>query len=108
MGGYSIQRRRVGDKTIKLSIKVVPGSSRNCIAGWLDETLKIRVTAPAERGRANVAVAAIMAEALGVPGECIRIVAGQASARKMVEIVGLSESEVYLRLSKGASPATKT
>jgi uncharacterized protein (TIGR00251 family) len=91
-----------GDKTIKLPIKVVPASSRNCIAGWLDETLKIRVTAPAERGKANAAVAAIIAEALGVSKECIRVVAGQASARKIVEIIGLSESEVYLRLSRGA------
>jgi uncharacterized protein len=85
-----------------LPIKVVPASSRNCIAGWLDETLKIRVTAPAERGKANAAVATIIAEALGVSKECIRVVAGQASARKIVEIIGLPESEVYLRLSRGA------
>jgi uncharacterized protein len=86
----------------KLLIKVVPASSRNCIAGWLGETLKIRVTAPAERGKANAAVAAIIAEALGVSKECIRVVAGPASPRKTVEIDGLSESEVYQRLSRGA------
>ena len=87
-------------KVIKLPIKVVPASSRNCIAGWLGETLKVRVTAPAERGKANAAVETIIAEALGVSKECIRVVAGQTSARKLVEIAGLSEEQVHLRLSK--------
>jgi uncharacterized protein YggU (UPF0235/DUF167 family) len=58
------------------------------------------VTAPAERGKANLAVETIIAETLEVSRECIRVVAGQTSARKTVEIIGLSESEVYLRLSK--------
>jgi uncharacterized protein (TIGR00251 family) len=89
-----------GDTTITLPIKVVPASSRNGIAGWLDGTLKVRVTAPAERGKANTAVVTVIAEALGVAHESIQIVAGHASARKIVEIAGLSESEVYRRLSR--------
>jgi uncharacterized protein (TIGR00251 family) len=96
------ERRSIhGDTTIKLRIKVVPASSRNCIAGWLDDTLKVRVTAPAEGGKANAAVETTIAEALGLSKEGARIVAGRASPRKVVEITGLSESEVYQRLSKG-------
>jgi len=86
-----------------LPIKVVPASSRNCIAGWLGDTLKVRVTAPAERGKANAAVERVLAEALGVSKECIRVVRGQTSARKAVEIIGLSEDEVHRRLSSGAA-----
>lgn len=86
-----------------MPIKVVPASSRNCVAGWLGEALKVRVTAPAERGRANAAVETTIAEALGVSKECIRVVTGKTSARKAVEIIGVSESEVYRRLSKGAA-----
>jgi uncharacterized protein YggU (UPF0235/DUF167 family) len=63
--------------------------------------LKVRVTAPPERGRANAAVEAAIAGALDVPPDCVRIVAGQTSARKVVEIDGLAESEVHRRLSKG-------
>jgi hypothetical protein len=92
-----------GGATIKLRVKVIPGSSRNCVAGWLGETLKVRVTAVAERGRANAAVEETVAEALGVPGRCARVVAGRTSPRKLVEIVGLSESEVHRRLSRGAA-----
>lgn len=79
----------------KLPIKVVPSSSREGIAGWLGDVLKIRVRAPAERGRANEAVERVLSEALGAPA---RIVAGRASARKTVEIAGVSEAEVRRRL----------
>jgi uncharacterized protein len=84
-----------------LQIKAIPASSRNCIAGWLGETLKVRVTAPAERGKANAAIEATIAEALGLPREGVRIVAGHSSPRKVLEIAGLSEAEVYRRLAKG-------
>ncbi len=45
--------------TTRLLIKVVPASSRDCIAGWLGETLKVRVRAPAECGKANAEEARI-------------------------------------------------
>jgi uncharacterized protein YggU (UPF0235/DUF167 family) len=71
--------------------------------GWLGETLKVRVRAPAEGGQANAAVEDILAGALGVPKECARIVAGRTSARKVVEISGLSESEIRRRVSRVSS-----
>jgi len=86
--------------TIKLAVKVVPGSSRNCVAGWLGDALKVRVTAPPEQGKANAAVEGTIAEALRISRDCVRIVAGGTSARKLVEISGLAESEVHRRLSK--------
>ncbi len=70
-----------GAPTIKLPIKVVPASSRDCIAGWLGDTLKIRVGAPAERGKANAAAERLVAEALGIPAKCARIVTGRTSGK---------------------------
>lgn len=87
----------------RLSIKVVPGSSRSGIAGWLGDTLKVRITAPAERGKANVAVESLLSTALGLSGGSVRIVSGSSSPRKIVEIAGLSESEVRRRLSDGVA-----
>ena len=86
--------------SIKLQIKAVPGSSRNAVAGWLGDTLKVRVTAPAERGKANSAIESTVADALGLSPASVRIVAGASSPRKVMEITGLSEHEVYRRLSK--------
>jgi uncharacterized protein YggU (UPF0235/DUF167 family) len=92
-----------GDATIQLKVKVVPGSSRNGIAGWLGDTLKVRVTAQPERGKANAAVEAAIAEALGISIKSARVIQGKTSPRKIVEILGLSESDVYRRLSRGAA-----
>jgi uncharacterized protein (TIGR00251 family) len=85
-----------------LPIKVVPGSSRSCVAGWLGEVLKVRVTAPAEAGKANAAVEATVAEALGVSQKSIRVISGRTSPRKTLEITGLCESEIRRRLAEGA------
>lgn len=84
---------------VTLTVKVVPGSSRDCLAGWLGEALKVRVVAPAERSKANRAVERAIAEALGVSTETVRIVKGRASPRKLVQISDLPESEVRHRLA---------
>lgn len=91
--------RGLGKVSTRLQIKAVPGSSRDGVAGWLGNTLKVRVTAPAERGKANAAIEAIVAEALGVSRARARVVAGRTSPRKVLEIDGLSEAEIYRRLS---------
>lgn len=84
----------------RLTIKVVPGSSRNGIAGWLGDTLKVRVSAPSERGKANAAVRSLLAEAIGVAIEQVRIVAGATSPRKTVEFTGLSRADLHSRLQR--------
>jgi uncharacterized protein (TIGR00251 family) len=83
---------------MRLAVKVVPGSSRSGVAGWLGEVLKVRVSAPAQGGKANAALEAVLAEALGVAPACVRVVAGWSSPRKRVEIDGISESELARRL----------
>ena len=83
---------------MRLAIKVVPSSSRDGLAGWLGDTLKVRVSAPAERGRANAAAERVVAEALGLPAKSARVVVGMTSARKVLEISGLTEAEVRARL----------
>jgi uncharacterized protein len=60
----------------------------------------VRVIAPPERGKANAEVEATIAEALGVPVDAVQVIRGHASPRKIVEIRGLTESEVHGRLSK--------
>lgn len=84
---------------VRIPLKVIPGSSRDCIAGWLEETLKVRVRAPAERGKANAAVEKIIAAALDLPGKSVQIIAGTTSSRKTLEINGLSETEIHQKLS---------
>lgn len=77
---------------------MVPGASRNAIAGWLGDTLRIRVTAPPERGMANAAVETFLCDTLGLPAGSVAIVAGGTSRRKVVSIEGLTLPEVQRRL----------
>lgn len=79
-------------------MKVVARSSRDGVAGWLGDTLKVRVRAVAERGRANAAVERVVAAALGLPVQSVRIVAGATASRKVLEIAGLTAAEVRRRL----------
>ena len=82
-----------------LKIKVVPGSSRNYIAGWLGESLKIRVTAIPEKGKANDAVVTLLADTLKIPKQDVTLSSGASSPRKAFKISGLSHSEIKSRLS---------
>jgi uncharacterized protein (TIGR00251 family) len=86
-------------------VKVVPGASRDAVAGWLGDALKLRVRAPPEAGRANAAVEALVATTLRVPRASVRIVAGTASPRKVVEIAGLADAEVRARIEQALRTA---
>ena len=79
-------------------MKVVPGASRNKIVGVLGEALKIAVSAPAEKGRANAAVARTLAQALGTNRRSVELVGGRTNPRKEFRISGLTAGQVRRRL----------
>lgn len=83
-----------------LHVKVVPGSSRNCIAGRYGDALKVKVAAAAEKGKANEAVIGLLAEALGIKPGQIALIAGHTNPRKTFHIQGIEQSELDARLSQ--------
>ena len=83
-----------GPQTARLKVKVVPGSSRNEIVGWLGEALKIKVTAPPERGKANEAVVELLAAALGIATDDVIVVSGHSSPAKVVAVSGMDEDRI--------------
>lgn len=84
--------------SIRIALKVVPGSTREGIAGWLGDALKVRVRAPAEAGRANEAVVRVVAEALGLPRDAVRIASGSSSPKKTLEIDDLDLATLRARI----------
>ena len=87
-------------ESTRLRLRVVPGASKNPgIVGRYGTAWKIRVAAPPERGAANRAVLALVASTLGVPPAAVRLVSGQASRDKMVEVAGLGPGEIEARLA---------
>jgi uncharacterized protein len=85
---------------MKLQIKVIPSSSKNCIAGWLGDTLKVKVQAPPEKGKANNAVIKVLEKALDLPKGCVEITSGATSTIKTVSISSADESLLQNSLDK--------
>ena len=57
------------------------------------------MTAPAEDGRANDAVVALLAEALDLPRSSVSLVAGHGARDKLVELAGMPADETDRRLA---------
>jgi uncharacterized protein (TIGR00251 family) len=79
--------QRVADGLV-LRLKVVASARRSALAGALGERLKVRIAAPAQDGRANAAVLALIGAWLG----CRRaaIISGASSPEKSVHLPGVS------------------
>jgi len=82
-----------------LQVKVVPGAGRDRVAGRYGEGLKVQVTAPPEKGKANEAVVQVLAAALSLRPSQVAIVSGQGSPRKTVRIEGMGQDELHKKLA---------
>ena len=78
----------------RLNVKVVPGSSRNQIGGWLGDALKIKVMAPPEKGQANEAVVNLLATKLNISTDDIEVVSGDSSPSKVIAITGMDDESI--------------
>ena len=81
-----------------MKVRVQPRASRDEVVGWLEGTLRLRVTAPPVEGEANRAVAALLARALGLAPSAVSVVRGEHGRDKLVKITGLGENDVRARL----------
>ena len=82
-------------------VKVQPKASRDQVVGYRDGVLQLRVTAPRDKGRANAAVVALLADALGVAKSRVRIVRGQSSRDKVLAVESLTQEDVRGILETG-------
>ncbi len=84
----------------RIAVRVQPGARRNAIERVADGALRVRVTSPPERGRANEAVLELLADALDVPKSRLSIVRGHRARQKVVEVEGLTDDELERRVSE--------
>ncbi len=89
-------------------VHVAPGASRTRIVGEYSGALKIAVSAAPERGKANKALLAVLAKALGTKKAFVTLVSGQTSRTKRVAVEGQTSAQLERKLAEICEKATKT
>ena len=69
----------------KLKIKVITNAKKNTVVEG-EGTLKVYVNAPPVDGKANKVVAEVLAEHFKVRKNCVKILRGEKSKEKVIEI----------------------
>ncbi len=92
-----------------LTVRVTPRAGRTVISGWYESpqstpeqtspVIQVKLAAAPVDGAANDALVALLAKSLELPRRAIRIVSGERSRTKRVEIDGLSLDDVTRRLA---------
>ncbi len=77
---------------MKISVKVIPNAKKNeVVEDFVDllgqRVLKVKVNQVPEEGRANKAVVELLAEYFSVKKNAVKIITGEVSRNKIVEIV---------------------
>ena len=78
----------------RLTVKVHPRAKRTALTGRLGDAWKLALAAPPVDGKANDECVRFFAEFTKVPRSRVRIVIGQTSRTKVVEIEGLTQPEL--------------
>ena len=87
------------DGAVRFAVRVQPRSSRHGIVGLHGTSLKICVHAPPVDGAANEEIIDVLARALKIPRRDIRIVSGEASRNKVVEVHGMKSEALQSQLA---------
>jgi uncharacterized protein (TIGR00251 family) len=70
-----------------IKVKVITGAPRSQIFVLSPEQLKVKLVSPPEKGRANRELIELLADHFGVAKSRVRIVRGEKTHNKIVEII---------------------
>jgi uncharacterized protein len=82
------------DGAVSFAVRVIPRASRDAVDGEFQGALKVRLTAPPADNRANEALRRFLAERLNVSAAAVRILRGEKSRSKRVEVRGVSPAQI--------------
>jgi uncharacterized protein len=80
------------------SVRVQPRASKDEVAGEMAGALKIRLRAPAVEDRANEALVEYLAGLLKTPKSAVRLLSGERSRTKRIEIRGVTRQQILALL----------
>lgn len=90
---------------VRLRLRVKPSARTDRLVGPHAGALKLEVRAAPERGKANQAVARVVADGLEVRRTQVEVTAGRGSRNKTVVVHGLEVAAVIERLEAMGIPA---
>lgn len=90
-----------------LKIRAQPGARRAGVVGVHAGMLKVAVTAPADRGRANDAIADVLAEAIGVKRSQVELISGPTHREKKFLIRGAQSVEIERKVHRLLAPDSR-
>lgn len=82
------------DNGLLFKIKVQPGASKNRVIGFSGDALKIKLTAPPEKGKANEQLIEFLAEKLQIKKASLSIIKGFKSREKIIKIQEIKEEDL--------------
>lgn len=85
---------------IRLNVYVQPNGKKNEIVGEHAGALKIRIQAVPVDGKANAAVEKFVAEIFDITSSRVKLIRGQQSRLKVVEIVGVTAADANRKLKE--------
>lgn len=88
------------DGGCRIPVRVKPGAKQDTLIGPYGGSLKMTVVAPPEKGKANEAVARVLAGALNLATSRVRVVAGFTDQNKVVFVERCTADEVRRRLDR--------
>lgn len=86
-----------------VSVRAHPGSRREGILGVHAGALKIGVNAAPEHGKANAAIARVLAEALGCKPSAVELISGSTSRDKKFLVQGWTNGDLNAKLAFAVS-----
>ncbi len=95
--------RTEGDDAVVLSVHVQPGAGRSAVVGRHGPSLKVRVAAAPEGGRANEATVSLLAETFGVKPSAVELVGGETSRSKQFKVSGLDLDDFRRQVERAVS-----
>jgi uncharacterized protein len=90
---------------VVVPMRVRPGANRNAVSGVHDGALRVEVTSPPDKGKANQAVARVLSEALGVSKTSVELISGATNSRKKFLVTGIDMATADRRLRSLDAPS---
>ena len=85
---------------VVLAVHLQPGAGRSAVTGRHGTSLKVRVAAPPQGGRANAACVELLAEAFGVKPAQVELVSGETSRIKRFRLGPLDVDDFRRQLER--------